>query len=230
VREAVSLGTPAVSWNAAAGTGELWVGTTELAGTTPLGSSSSKNIRFVVTPETSDSVLSFALASGNTEPVFTEELPAITTAKDGDWLYIKCVSADTKWGETVYYKIKLVEKDDNFALSSVSFNGTSATPGNVGYHSLVGQEAWGSYYNGATMVAMTLTGGGDLVITATPVSSKTTLKYGVAASNIDYLIGQFTSETNLGPYKAGSNIVGIEATNELGETAYYRFNITRSGG
>ncbi len=238
VREAVSLGTPANSWNAVSDAGELWVGKLEFEGydftQAPNPNTQSQDIKFVAVPEMSDSVLTYAVASGTSEPVFVAEMPAITSASNGDWLYIKSVSADDEYGETVFYKIKLVEKNDDYSLSGITFSGVAGltidhTMLVRGYHSLVGQEAWGSYFNGANLsvTVSTTNTASDITITATPTAATTTVGYGIASGNIDYLIGQFDPSGELGTW-TGTKIIAIEITNELGETAYHRFNLSRT--
>ena len=232
-RSALGLGTPAEEW-ANAKPGELIVGVSELAGTVPMGTSTVADIWLDVALEYEDDVAEIVVTRGNAVPDFENNVVdmdafGITDLENGDWLNIR-VTSDRQEGTVSYYRIGIVAKNDDFTFpdNSIAINGVAFELGNLGHHSLVGQEAWGSYFNGAQLVdrPLALPLGGNVLITATPTAATTTVGFAYTDNTLDYLMGAFTTGNNLGDLPNGI-IVAMEVTNELGETVYYRFRIGR---
>jgi hypothetical protein len=132
----LNLGTPGASLDdSALVPGEIWYGKTQ------------ENTALTITAqaEMSDSVVT---VSGDSN----FDTPTAVSAVNNNFIYVRSSSAQEQ-GETIYYKIKLVQKNDDLSLveNKVVINSVDATAGRMGAHSLVGQEAWGAFNDGAVL-------------------------------------------------------------------------------
>jgi len=233
-RFAESLGTPAESL-ADVVPGEIFVGTNELAGTVTLGTSQNINITLNIALEYDDDEIDLVITSGDAIPDFQNNAVDmsnfdITDLGNGDWLNIR-VGSDREQGTVSFYRIRVTARNDDFTLvgNRVYINNVPVELGLLGHNSLVGQEAWGNYYNGAQLVNRPIPAvpfGESLTVTATPTAGTTTVGFAHTDSHLDYLMGAFVPNNNLGDLDQG-RIIAMQVTNELGETAYYRFRIAR---
>jgi hypothetical protein len=94
--------------------GEVWFG----------NSQANTALAVTVTPEDPATTVLVASGAANASEAslfpanYTNPSPFEFTAINGNYLYLKSVSADAQAG-TVYYKVKLVEKSDDLAISGV---------------------------------------------------------------------------------------------------------------
>jgi hypothetical protein len=199
--------------------GEIWYGKTQA------------NAALTVTaqPEMTDSVVT--IAGG---PDFNN--PAGVSAANGSFFYIRSASGQEQ-GETIYYKIKLVEKNDDLSLTGnkVVINGVDATAGTMGSHSLVGQEAWGVFNDGAVLnnagyvnINTTLaTANNPVTVTAALTNSTgVTVEYGHTSNDRDYLVDDdnWSSASSLGILPSNEYVV-MRLTSELGVRGWYKFRV-----
>jgi hypothetical protein len=230
---AVSMGTPASSWDAVTEPGEIWLGTSEVAGTIASGGI----LRVAATPEMSDTELTIAIAKANATPDFSASLEELNV-KDyvtGDFLYIKSKSGQ-EIGDTIYYKLRFVVKNDALTISNAKISDISVGIGEVGLGSFPGDENYSfimgdaGYLFGAKL-ATDATGGYAHILDASAnvvvaVDHEPTLKveYGHTVERYDYAV-EFGTSNNLGKQGAVGEWIALQVTNELGEKAWYRFRI-----
>jgi hypothetical protein len=199
--------------------GEIWYGKTQ------------ENSTLAVTPqpEMSDSVVTVSGSSNF-------DSPAAVSAVNNNFIYIRSTSGQEQ-GETIYYKIKLVQKNDDLSLTGnkVVINGVDAAAGRMGAHSLVGQEAWGSFNDGAVLDAAgyvsintTLeTAGNPVVVTVTPTDNTgVKVEYSHTSNDRDYLVDDenWSSGSNLGVLPTNEYVV-LRLTSELGIRGWYKFRV-----
>jgi hypothetical protein len=112
------LGTPAASI-ADAVEGQIWFGEGETG------------LDVVVTPEDSNTAVLVATgaANGDAATLFPAGYisPAEISPVNNNYLYLKAVSADAQ-GETIYYKLKLIQKTVSLAIGDVTIQGVNGTP------------------------------------------------------------------------------------------------------
>jgi hypothetical protein len=222
----LDFGTPGASLDdPALVPGEIWYGKTQ------------ENAALTVEaqPEMSDSVV---VVSGSEN----FDTPAAVTAVNGNFIYIRSSSGQEQ-GETIYYKIKLVQKNDDLSLAGnkVVINGIDATAGMMGVHSLVGQEAWGNFNDGAVLdnagyvnintTAETAANPVTVTVTLTD-STGVKVEYGHTSNDRDYLVDDenWSSNANLGVLQNNEYVV-LRLTSELGIRGWYKFRVRigRSG-
>jgi hypothetical protein len=212
----LNLGTPGTSLDdSALVPGEIWYGKTQ-AGST---------LTVTAQPEMSDSVV---VVSGSTD----FDSPAQVTAVNDSYFYIRSASVQEQ-GETIYYKIKLIQKNDDLSLAGnkVVINGVDATAGRMGAHSLVGQEAWGAFHDGAVLDADGSVNIGaqsapvNVVVTLTDVAG-VTVEYSHTSNDRDYLVDDenWSYSNNLGNLPTAEYVV-LRLTSELGVQGWYKFRI-----
>jgi hypothetical protein len=217
----LNLGTPGASVDdPALVPGEIWYGKTQTGS------------ELTVTAQT-EMIDSTVTISGSAN--FGAPVPVI--AEDGSYFYIRSTSGQEQ-GETIYYKIKLVQKNDDMSLvgNKVVINGVDAIAGRMGAHSLVGQEAWGSYYDAA---GVDLAGGyvsinttadsvSNPVTVTVPLTDDTGVKveYGHTSNNLDYLVEDenWSAVNNLGVISSNDYVV-LRLTSELGVRGWYKFRV-----
>jgi hypothetical protein len=151
-------------------------------------------------------------------------------------LYIKLQShlgegfADKE--ETVYYKILLKAKGDNLQVSKVTIDETEMAIGVMGTHSFQGQEAWGSYSNGALLAT---TGNNGLYsATDTNALASVTVSVTTAATNTvtyghamdDHGSVDITNTTGVLTNLQPLEYIAVEVTSELGTKGWYKFRVT----
>ncbi|GHV28586.1 hypothetical protein AGMMS4952_12640 [Spirochaetia bacterium] len=210
------LGIPGTAWNdAAIQEGTVWFGTSQ--GGTP--------ISLAVTRDIESTTWKAGVAAAGTEPAFAEV--STITPVDGSFLYIE---TENPAGDKAYYKIKLIAKNDDRSLASVTINGTSLTIGTMGTSSFPGDEAYGNYSNGAelattddrsTLAVTALTDLAAVTVAATPTAGSTTVVYGATEWERNYLI-TYSSSGSLGKLKDGG-FIALEVTSEIGEKGWYKF-------
>jgi hypothetical protein len=216
------VGIPGKTWNDPAITeGSVFYGSSQNGTDLPLG----------ITVENPDTPISIAVvANGTTEPTFAASEGTIT-ATDGSYLYIKADSI-AQGEDSGYYKIKLVQKNDNRALTTVKFGTQTMITGVMGTHSYAGSEAYGQYSDGAELAVSggvwnwtDLTGLNNVVIDVTPEYAGLTFTFGQGINNRDativYSALPGNKQVNL---KVGAWI-GMEVTSELGEKGWYKFQV-----
>jgi hypothetical protein len=218
------VGNPGKTWNdAAIQEGSVFFG----------ASQSETDLPLVITAENPATPLSSAISDGNTEPIFASVSGTLTiTATNGKYLYIKADSLEQGSTESGYYKIKLVQKNDNRALTSVKIGTQTMSLGAMGTHSYPGSEAYGNYSNGAELAA---TGGiwnwsdfsglNNIAVDIVPTDSALSVKFGQGINARDYAINfqalPANKQVNL---KVGAWI-GIEVASEIGEKGWYKFQV-----
>jgi hypothetical protein len=217
----LNLGTPGVSLDdPALVSGEIWYGKTQAG----------SDLTVVAQPEMDDSVV---VVSGSDN----FDTPVTVTAANGSYFYIRSTSGLEEEGEIIYYKIKLVEKNDDLSLTGnkVSINGVDATAGRMGAHSLVGQEAWGNFNDGAVLDAAGYVSINTTLETANaPVtvnvgltdSTGVTVEYGHTSNDREYLIDDenWTADPNLNILPTNEYVV-LRLTSELGVRGWYKFRV-----
>jgi hypothetical protein len=213
------LGTPGNTYQEAEA-GEIYVGTSQIAG--------GDELTVELTAEMPGTVTAYTLVSGAGAPNFTSPAP-VKNFHDGDFLYIQSEGDVADQGETIIYKLRLTEKDDDLTINTLTIGGQSVTQfGAMGLASLVGDEAYGSYYYGASgggSVSIT-TVPADLVVAATMNSATSKVYYDHTQNNLDYLVGGFTDDTgHLGNLGSGLHYIALRVENELGEQGWYKFTV-----
>jgi hypothetical protein len=222
------MGTPGSSWNdPAIVEGSVWFGTSQI------GTSVSLSIE----PEAPGTTFQYAVvANGFTDPtgLFADPSdPISVTPVNGSYLYIKSVSDNTEYGETVYYKVKMEVKKDDRSLQSVTINGVSFSIGQMGTHSFPGSEAWGAYSNGAELatdgsgykdINTTLaTKGNPVDVAVVPTDTSLDILYGHTTVERNYEV-EFGENTNLGVIPT-NDFIALEVRSELGEKGWYKFRV-----
>lgn len=216
----LNLGTPGASADdPSLVPGEIWYGKTQ----------ENSTLTITAQAEMTDSVVT---VSGSAD--FTS--PSGVQAVNNSFFYIRSVSGQEE-GETIYYKIKLVQKNDDLSLAGgkVSINGVDATAGRMGAHSLVGQEAWGAFNDGAVLdnggyVSINTTAetaANPVTVTASLTTpTGVTVEYGHTSNDRDYLVDDdnWSSESNLGTLLSNEYVV-LRLTSELGVRGWYKFRI-----
>jgi hypothetical protein len=243
-RSAVSFGTPAASLAGVTSPGELYVGTSELAGTTSLQTASGQTLTLKAVPEMLDTDIRMTIASGSAAPNFTTPDLEILGKSNGDFLYIETTSGQGE-KEVLYYKIRLVAKNDSFDLGTVTINGQTVTPGLMGWDSFAGSEYYSfmlgdaGYLLGAKMATSPANGSVaaiaeananiTIALTPPPTSGIRTTEY--AHIDVD---SRYAAEGRLNYGTSGSlgNLpngewIAVKVTNEVGDTGWYRFQITK---
>jgi hypothetical protein len=222
------MGTPGLTWNdPGIVEGAVWFGTSQ-EGTA---------LALTVTPESPGITYQYAVVSNSaTDPTNTfadPPDPFQITVANGSYLYIKSISDNSEYGDTVYYKVKLVSKKDDRSLTSVTINGVTFGIGAMGTHSFPGSEAWGAYSNGAELatngsgympINTTLTTKDNpVIVTATPTDPALAILYGHTAVERDYNV-EFGTNANLGTVPT-NEFIGLEVKSELGEKGWYKFRV-----
>ena len=212
-RAALSLGTPADSWNAVTETGELLVGTNEVAGQNPSGGS--LTLGFTTQGGGAGAQATYALAKGAAAPSFGATV-SWTGVEDGDWLYVRSVRT-IAGDETLplFYKIKLTVKNDNLALTSLTVGGQTAsvTADSIGWNN----------FGASTIVDVSLTSATQpLTYSAAAAAATTTVGFGTVSGAED--AAPAFSASSSAQIPSGS-ILCLELVNELGEKGYYRVRV-----
>ncbi|MDR0786043.1 MAG: hypothetical protein LBE74_09230, partial [Treponema sp.] len=216
----LNLGTPGASPDdPALVPGEIWYGKKQ----------ENKSLTVTAQPEMSDSVVTVSGSSNF-------DAPTDVLAVNNNFIYVRSSSGQEQ-GETIYYKIKLVQKNDDLSLAGnkVVINGVEATAGMMGVHSLVGQEAWGAYNDGAVLdnagyvnINTTLeTADNPVTVTvALTASTGVTVEYGHTSNDRDYLVDDenWSSSNNLGVLPTNEYVV-LRLTSELGIQGWYKFRV-----
>jgi hypothetical protein len=222
--------------------GEIWFGDTEV-GTA---------LAVAVTPEDPDTTVLVAggAANATADALFPTGYvsPSTITVTDGSYLYIKSISADTVNGETVYYKLKLVQKYTSFTIGNVTIQGNqgSSVPfavGTAGSNGFGGGENRGQAAelaaNNAGYLNILSTVGATSVNATVDIGTKpqgATFRYGHTDWNAAQEDVESAGHTTL-VYQAGNVLQGlpnnefiaVEVTNGLGDKRWYSFRI-RVGG
>jgi hypothetical protein len=216
----LNLGSPGASLDdSALVPGEIWYGKTQENG----------GLTVTAQPEMTDSVVTVSGSSNF-------DTPTAVSAVNNNFIYVRSSSGQEQ-GETIYYKIKLVQKNDDLSLAGnkVVINGVDATAGRMGAHSLVGQEAWGAFNDGAVLDAAGYVSINTTLETANaPVtvtvgltaSTGVTVEYGHTSNDRDYLIddANWSSINNLGVLPTNEYVV-LRLTSELGVQGWYKFRV-----
>ncbi|MDR3284090.1 MAG: hypothetical protein LBS97_02800 [Treponema sp.] len=222
--------------------GEIWFGDNQ----------ASTALALAATPEDPDSTVLVALgapgASAATLFPAGYTNPETITPVDGNYLYIKATSADSVNGETVYYKVKLVQKTTSFAIGDVTIQGNSGTPvpftvGAAGTNGFGGGENRGNAANlaadgnGYKNILSTV---GAASVNATvaigTVAPGATVRYGHTDWNAAQEDVESTGHTTLVYQTSPSfqnlptnEFIAVEVTNGLLDKNWYSFQI-RVGG
>ncbi|MDR3284856.1 MAG: hypothetical protein LBS97_06745 [Treponema sp.] len=217
------VGTPGASWNdSAIVTGEIWFGASQAATAIPL----------VITTEDPATPYKIAVGPGTTEPSFAESEGTITPT-DGSFLYIKAESLDAATPDPAYYKIKLVQKNDNRALTSVKIGTQTMGLGAMGTHSYPGSEAYGNYSNGAELAAANagiwnwtdISGLNGVAIEVEAFNPALTFTFGQGINARDYAIDFQPLPTDKKVNLKVGAWIGIEVVSEIGEKGWYKFQV-----
>jgi hypothetical protein len=215
------VGTPGDAWNAAGIVeGEIWFGTTQVG----------TNLALTVSPIGGAAYTTAVAANGNTEPVDFANNTAIP-AVNGSYLYVKVQSPYEAYPDPSYYKIKLVQKGDDRAISGVTIGGKAVATGVMGTHSFPGSEAWGAYSNGAELAAnnagvasdVGAAGLASLQVNVATKPADLAVTYGWTITERDYTI-EFQSSGVLTNVPSGAYIA-IKVSTELGEEGWYKFRV-----
>lgn len=241
-RAAASKGNPkaAIAEITDADCGELWIGASEFAGT-PLAGANSTVLSVSALPELLDTDLRMTIASNNAGVNFASPNLDMGTVNPGDFLYIESKSGQGE-RDVLYYKIKLVEKNDNMDIN-VTINEQAVTPGTIGWHSFAGSEYYSfalgdaGYHLGAKLAP----NNGSVALiadTSAPVTINAAAATGSGITKIEYAHidagSRYAAESRL-EYSASGNLgnipngewIAVKVTNELGDTAWYRFLIAK---
>jgi hypothetical protein len=243
-RPAVSLGTPAASLAEVTSPGELYIGSSEFTGTTSLQTANGQTLIIKAVPEMLDTDIRMTIASGTATPSFATPDLEILGKSNGDFLYIETTSGQGE-KEKLYYKIRLVEKNDSFNLGTVTITGQPVTPGLMGWDSFAGSEYYSfmlgdaGYLLGAKMATSPVNGSvasfpendANITISITPpgTSGIKTIEYAHIDVNSRYAA---EGRLNYGPSGNLGNLpngewIAVKVTNEVGDTGWYRFQIAK---
>ncbi|MDR2477464.1 MAG: hypothetical protein LBD18_06745 [Treponema sp.] len=223
---------------AQASEGEIWFGSNE-RGT---------SLAVEVTPEDSASTVTIATGAADANAAsltFTAPSPSSAIATNGNYLYIKSVSADAQNGETIFYKLKLVEKEVNLVISDVTITADTGSPvsfdvGTMGTNGFGGGENHG---NGALLAQfksyqniLQSSNTTDVTVAIGTKPSKAKFRYGHtdfynAQENVSPPPGAgditltYQSNEVLNGVKTGEYIA-VEVQNELGDKGWYAFRVS----
>jgi hypothetical protein len=229
------VGTPGATI-AAATEGEIWFGDNQ----------TSAPLALTISPEDpATTVLAAIGASGASEGTlfpgdYENPSPLQFTPVNGNYLYLKSASADAE-GETVYYKIKLVQKSTSLAISGVTIQaaGGSAVAFDVGTMGTNGFGGGENHGNGAQLHG---TGGykniyntgtnANVTVNVATVPTGATLRYG----HTDFFnaqedvpsAGHITLSYQTGAALTGvtgGEYIAVEVTNGLGDKGWYAFRV-----
>jgi hypothetical protein len=217
--------------------GEVWFGSDQIGA----------SLAIVVTPEDPDTEVLVAKggADAAADALFPAgyATPSQIQATEGDYLYLKAVSADEEESETIYYKVKLVSKQVSFTIGDVTMiaqGGGSAVTFGIG---AAGTQGFGGGENraGAANLAADgssykniLSSSGTMTVTVNigsyPPTAK--LRYGrtdwdAAQENVPST-GHVTLVYQDNKVISGvetNDYIAIEVTNELGDKRWYAFRV-----
>jgi hypothetical protein len=231
------LGTPNAVL-ASATDGEIWFGTSETG-----------TLAVEATPEDSATIVLIATgAAGASETALFPAgytSPAQITPVNGNYLYIKAVSADAD-GETIYYKLKIVTKDNGLAISGVTLQaaGGSAVPFNVG---VIGTNGFGGGENHGNGAQLAVENSYQNIIQGASFTANVTVNIGTVPNGSTIRYGHtdfFNAQEGVEPpdssgasitltYQESSTLTGVttneyiavEVTNALGDKGWYAFRV-----
>ncbi|GHV29148.1 hypothetical protein AGMMS4952_14370 [Spirochaetia bacterium] len=218
---------------AAAAEGEIWFGSDQAG----------QSLAIAAVPEDPDTIILYATgvagaAAGSLFPSgYTN--PATVTVTNGNYLYIKSVSADAVNGETVFYKLKLVAKNVDLTIGDVTIKGDNGTPVSF-IPGVMGTEGFGGGENHRS--GAELSGSGARNISATPVTNVTVAIGTKAPTSVirygrtDFFNAQedvpsaghklLTYQTsNVLADIVSLDYIAVEVTNELGDKGWYAFKV-----
>jgi hypothetical protein len=231
------IGTPGATI-AAAVEGEVWFGDNQTA--TPLA-------LVVDTEDPATTVLAAIGAAGASESTlfpeaYTNPNPLQFTPVNNNYLYLKAVSGDAE-GETVYYKIKLVQKTTDLTIGGVTIQGNSATPVSFGVGTM-GTNGFGGGENHGNGAQLAATNSFKNILDADASSaSSVTVAIGTAPAgaairygHTDFFNAQedVPSEGHITLTYQTSNVlanvgageyIAVEVTNGLGDKGWYAFRV-----
>lgn len=217
--------------------GEIWFGNNE----------NGTQLNVIATPEDIDSTVLIATGTANDSaatlfpPNYTS--PASITVNNGNYLYIKSISADAENGETIFYKLKLVAKSTNLDISDITIQANGGNPvsfvaGAPGTNGFGGGEnhrdgAQLDPGNGAKNI-LQIDPGTPIEVTVLigtpPAGSK--VRYGctdffnaqedVFSSGHKMLVYQ---ENNVLSNVTSLDYIAVEVENELGDKGWYAFRV-----
>jgi hypothetical protein len=178
--------------------------------------------------------------------------PENIEAVNGNYVYIKAVSADTQSPQISYYKLKLVSKKTGLAISGITISGTGGTPvffnpGTMGTNGFGGGE---NHSNGAGYVPAVPNGdpahtdfdykniGGTSSATNVTVAiankpEGATFRYGHTdffnaqedVSNVSQSIILHYQDSATLSNVSTNEYIAVEVTNELGDKGWYAFRV-----
>jgi hypothetical protein len=213
--------------------GEVWFGSNQAATDLTLT---------VTTEDPATTVIAATGPADSTETIFPATqaaLPGIT-ATDGNYLFLKAVSSDAQ-GDTVYYKLKLVQKTVDLVIAGVTIQGNTATAVsfNVGTR---GTNGFGGGENHSGGAALATTEGfknlgisGSSIDVTVNIGTKpegAKIRYG----HTDFLnaqegvpsTGHITltyQDSNVLTGVTNGEYIAVEVTNGLGDKGWYAFRV-----
>jgi hypothetical protein len=104
--------------------GQLWFGTSQR----------STNLALALTPEVPGVVIRTAKAAGAADPIFdiAGPAPVVPLVTNGEFLYVEITDSESFVPGVLYYKFRLVEKNDAATLSSATVNSENVIIGPAG--------------------------------------------------------------------------------------------------
>jgi hypothetical protein len=228
------VGTPGATI-AAAVEGEVWFGDNQTSTALELA---------ITTEDPATTVLAAVGSVGASETAlfpanYVNPTPFEFTPVNGNYLYLKSKSGDSQ-GDTVYYKIKLVQKATDLTIGNVTIQGNSAAAVSFDVGTM-GTNGFGGGENHADGALLGADGFKNILSSAPPAN--VTVDIGTKPSGAAFRYGHtdfFNAQENvpsaghitltyqesnvLTEVKAGEYIA-IEVTNELGDKGWYAFRV-----